>query len=125
MRRIRRLSLRGVLTPIVVLAGAVALTAGLALAGEKQATIEATKFTVDSGTTGEEFAKCESGKRALGGGVVQSGSTAGLFVDASGPLDASGVTLNTRDGDVAKQWYAAVGNVSFDDRVLKVFAICV
>jgi hypothetical protein len=124
MRHIRRLSLRGAFTPIVVLAGAVALTVGLALAGEKQATIEATKFTVDSGQTGEAFAKCGSGKRALGGGVVQSGS-ADLLVDASGPLDASGVTLQTVDGDVAKQWYAAVESASgVDDRPFKVFAIC-
>jgi hypothetical protein len=94
-------------------------------AANVNATIEATKFTVDDEQTGEEFARCPGSKRALGGGVVQSGSAEGLRVQASGPLDATGVTLNTRDGDVAKQWYAAVYNVSGADQVFKVFAICV
>ena len=90
-----------------------------------KARIEATKFTLDNGESGDEFAKCPAGKRALGGGVVQSGSSAGLFVRASGPLDASGDALDTKDGDKATQWYAAVVNFSgADDRVFKVFAIC-
>jgi hypothetical protein len=38
--------------------------------------------------------------------VAQSGSAGPLYVQASGPLGASGVTLNTKDGDVAKQWYS-------------------
>ena len=36
-------------------------------------------------------------------------------------MDASGVTANTRDGDKAKQWYAAVANFSAEERNLKVF----
>ena len=92
---------------------------------DSRAKIEATKFTLDNGESGEEFAKCSAGRRALGGGVVQSGSSAGLFVRASGPLDASGDALDTKDGDEAKQWYAALVNFSgADDRVFKVFAIC-
>ena len=109
-----------------ILAGVVVLTGVVALAGEEQAKIEATELTVDSAETGEAFARCGGSKRALGGGVVQSGSADNLSVRASGPLDSSGVTLDTSDGDVAKQWYAAVDNFSGEDaRVFKVFAICV
>jgi len=75
---------------------------------------------------GDAFAKCPAGKRATGGGVVERGAPNGLRVNASGPLDASGVTLDTVDGDAAKQWYAAVFNISGqDDRLFKAFAICV
>jgi len=93
--------------------------------GASNATIEATRFTVGSGTTGEAFARCLGTKRALGGGVVQSGPPTDLVVRASGPLDATGVTIETNDGDIAKQWYAAVGNdPSGTQQSLKVFAIC-
>ena len=68
------------------------------------ATIEATVFDVEADQTGEALAVCPSGKRALGGGVVQSGSALGPYVRASGPLDNTGVTLETNDGDKAKQW---------------------
>ena len=88
------------------------------------ATIEATLFDVESEQTGEEFAVCPPGKRALGGGVVQSGSALGPYVRASGPLDNTGDTLATNDGDKAKQWYAAVNNSSGSTREFRVFAIC-
>jgi hypothetical protein len=103
----------------------VALDSGTARAATPtRATIEATQFAVQSGEVGEEFAVCPGTKRAIGGGVVQSGNSAGPVVLASGPLDATGVTLNTNDGDRAKQWYAAMVNNSGVQRTLKVFAIC-
>jgi hypothetical protein len=103
----------------------VALDAGTAQAATPtRATIEATQFTVGSNQVNEAFAVCPGTKRVVGGGVVQSGKPAGLFVKASGPLDATGVTLNTNDGDRAKQWYAAVQNSSAIERTLKVFALC-
>jgi hypothetical protein len=90
-----------------------------------RATIEATQFTVPERQTGEEFAVCKGNKRAVGGGVVQSGEAAvGMTVIASGPLDASGVTLQTKDGDIAKQWYATVNNFTNEQRTYRVFAIC-
>jgi hypothetical protein len=92
--------------------------------GTSTATIKATPFDVQSGKDGEAFAKCATTKRALGGGVVQSGSASDLLVKASGPLDSTGVTLNTIDGDKAKQWYAAVRNQGTTERTLRVFAIC-
>ena len=91
----------------------------------KNATIQATEFKVANGQTGEAFAKCPGTTRALGGGVVEIGAaSAGVRVRASGPLDETGVTLNTNTGDIAKQWYAAVGNNSGAERTFRVFAIC-
>ena len=88
------------------------------------ATIEATALPVAPGKIGEASAVCPSNKRALGGGVVQSGSAQGISVYASGPLNASGNTAQTQSGDLAKQWYAAVLNFSTGPRDFKVFAIC-
>ncbi len=76
---------------------------------------------------GQEYAKCPSNKRALGGGVVESGPPPllnRLYVRASGPLDETGTTAATQSGDIAKQWYAAVSNSGILPRDLKVFAIC-
>ncbi len=93
--------------------------------GASDATIVATPFSVEAnGQTGEAYAECPASSRALGGGVVQSGSALGLYVRASGPLDATGFTSKTRDGDIAKQWYAAVANFDRESRDFKVFAIC-
>ncbi len=115
----------GVVAAAVAVSG-VALDAGVVRAATPtRATIEATQFTVQSGKVGEAFAVCPGTKRAVGGGVVQSGQASiGLAVIASGPLDGTGVTLNTNDGDKAKQWYAAVDNFTGTERIFKVFAIC-
>ena len=90
------------------------------------ATIEANTFTGDVGQTVEAEAECPGSKRAIGGGVLQSGPPDGLFVNASGPLGASGVTTETDDGDTAREWYAAidVGTTGGNGRVFKAFAIC-
>ena len=72
-----------------------------------------------------EYANCPASKRALGGGVVQRGTTPNkLGVQASGPLDGSGVLSQTVDSDVAKQWYAAVYNGKRAKHDFKVLAIC-
>jgi hypothetical protein len=86
------------------------------------ATIEATKLQF-----GEGSAKCPGSKRALGGGVVPRGSRpleSTFTLQASGPIDASGAIATTTDSDVAKQWYASVGQGAYN-RVFKLFAICV
>lgn len=106
----------------VLIATTVALLAGLALAG-RDATIEATRFRVPADNAAEGFAECRGKKRALGGGVLENGSPT-LRVLASGPLDASGRTDDTRDGDKATQWYADVDSLSGEGRDAKVFAIC-
>lgn len=94
-------------------------------AASSRARIEATGFTVNTGRNAEAYARCKGSERALGGGVVQSGPP-NYLVHASGPLDESGVTLQTDDGDIATQWYSVVSNYSGrNNRVFKVFAICV
>ncbi len=127
----RRLPMVFVLLAVVVAMVAVAI--GLALGGGARAvaapaapdaTIEATSFSVATSRTGEEFAVCPGNKRALGGGVVQSGPAPGVGVRASGPLDSSGVTAQTVSGSIPKQWYAAVYNNSGKAQDFKVFAVC-
>ncbi len=112
---------------LAALTATLALLGGWAVArGGSDAIIEATAFSVDSTfgfESGEEFASCPGGKRALGGGIVQSGFPEGA-VASSGPLDSSGRPAETRDGDKAKQWYASVTNYSSGVMDFKVFAIC-
>jgi hypothetical protein len=109
---------------IAVAIGVASLAGTAQAATPTRATIVETQFKVAAGGRGEEFAVCPGTKRAVGGGVVQSGSASGVRVRASGPLDATGVTLNTNDGDIAKQWYAAVENGSGAERTFRVFALC-
>jgi hypothetical protein len=87
------------------------------------ATIRATPFSVAARQTGHAIAACPAGERALGGGLVQAGWPDDRIL-ASGPRDASGKVANTRDGDVAKQWYAAVHNLPAHRVGFKVFALC-
>src|SRR5262245_44684042 len=89
------------------------------------ATIEATQFTAPYRVPTGEFAECGPGERAVGGGIVSIGPPDFLITLSSGPLDASGSVSNTRDGDIPKQWHAAVYNADDDGRIFKVFAICV
>jgi hypothetical protein len=91
---------------------------------DSRARIEATRFSVRSGGVGDASAKCGAGKRALGGGIIQSGRARFLRVRASAPLDATGVAANTKDGDRAKRWYAAIENRNPGRVRFKVLAIC-
>jgi hypothetical protein len=119
---------------LAVVVAMVAVAIGLALGGggravaapaAPDATIEATSFSLAAGQASEEFAVCPGKKRALGGGVVQSGPANDHYVRASGPLNSSGVTAQTQSGDIPKQWYAAVANASSGKaQDFKVFAIC-
>jgi hypothetical protein len=90
---------------------------------ESDATIETTSFWLDGRSTGYASATCPAGKRAVGGGVIQF-SWPDNRVLASGPLDASGSMVNTRDGDVAKQWYVAIRNLPLKRVQFKAFALC-
>ena len=127
----RRLPMVFVLLAVVVAMVAVAIGGALGGGGRAvaapaapDATIEATSFSVADEQTVEEYAVCPGKKRALGGGVVQSGPAQGLYVRASGPLNSSGVTAQTQSGDIPKQWYAAVASNSTKARDFKVFAVC-
>jgi hypothetical protein len=88
------------------------------------ASIVASAFEVAGMQNREAYAVCPSDKRALGGGVVQSGPPDNLLVYASGSLAETKDAANTVSGDVAKRWYARVDNSSGAPVNLKVFAIC-
>jgi hypothetical protein len=94
-------------------------------ASDTRARIEAEQLNVDPIENAEALVSCKPGQRALGGGVVQSGPASALSVRASGPLDASGITMETRTGDVARHWYSVMENRHYeDDRTVRLFAIC-
>ncbi|MGH2926268.1 MAG: hypothetical protein ACRDK1_09900, partial [Solirubrobacterales bacterium] len=91
---------------------------------DSRATVEATGFSVAGGRTGHASVKCPAGKRLLGGGLVQAGPARFLRELSSGPLAASGGAAGTRDGDVAKSWYALVENRNPGRVSFKVLAMC-
>jgi hypothetical protein len=113
-----------VLVAVVCAVCAVAGLAGPARAAPGgDATVEETTFYVDANARGEGVARCPAGSRVLGGGVGTAAATVGSVVGASGPLDETGLTANTGDGDIARSWYANVYNGA-EARFYKVFALC-
>ncbi len=87
-----------VLAAVAAAAVEVAFDAGEARAGTPtRATIEATQFSAGSVGGSVTRSPCARPASALGGGVVQGGPLSSLVV-ASGPLDGTGVTLETNDG---------------------------
>jgi hypothetical protein len=90
---------------------------------EANVVIETTRFQMPVGEGKEAFANCPGARRAVGGGVIQSGTAGGSFVRESGPTDASGAYAKTDDGDVPKRWMAAMHNQG-GSTFFKVFAIC-
>ncbi len=77
-----------------------------------------------NGTTDDLSVACDSGKRIVGGGMVPLDLVEPSVMHASGPLDASGTTLETDDGDVARQWYAFIGSDVVGEQRYRVFGIC-
>jgi Ca2+-binding RTX toxin-like protein len=96
-----------------------------AAAPGSDATIVATSFTVAKGQTGSNVATCPDGERVVGGGIghpnppgVQPNDASGVVL-ASGPVDETGSPGQTRTGDVAHSWLAAVTGGTW-----RVYAIC-
>ena len=93
---------------------------------DSRATIEATPSSAEGGgSTGYAFAKCPPTKRALGGGIIESGRLGFLRVLASGPLDATGVAANTEGW--RGRWGSGTGPSKTGTRsasLVKVLAIC-
>ena len=86
---------------------------GLAPAAAKAAPgsdtfVEPRNFTVPSQNSATAVATCPSGSRVVGGGVGTTGPAPAGATEApyrvmlSGPLDESGTTAGTDDGDVAR-----------------------
>jgi hypothetical protein len=87
------------------------------------ATVEETTFTPAAGAVGEAVARCPAGRRVVGGGVGTTADAVDSSVRVSGPLDETGLTANTADGDIARSWYANVRNGG-GAPTFKVFALC-
>ena len=64
------------------------------------------------GSAQSGLATCPAGSRVVGGGVTTNSATPNNAVPyrimLSGPLDETGSTANTADGDIARSWYAYV-----------------
>jgi Ca2+-binding RTX toxin-like protein len=112
--------------------GAALLVAGAAAgapAPGADAVMEVESFTVAGPATGSGAAACPPGTRVVGGGVDTTGPTPGgsalpYHTILSGPLDETGLTANTADGDVARYWYAYVRNAGLATVEFRVFALC-
>jgi hypothetical protein len=68
----------------------------------------AANFGVPAGQSFSFAAHCPSGTRAVGGGAFSGSSN--TVLEASGPLDSSGSTAATDDGDIAAYWYGNIYN---------------
>jgi RTX calcium-binding nonapeptide repeat (4 copies) len=97
-------------------------TAFALCSANSDAVIEAQAFDVPGARSVGAAATCPAGTRVLGGGTGQS--TAQIVVELSGPLDETGLTDNTADGDVARSWYTYVYNGTGITASFKVFALC-
>jgi len=105
--------------------GPQSMTVAAVCSASSTATIAASVFIATSdGAPRSATATCPSGRRALGGGVAQSGAPNDLFVLNSGPLDESGTPSGTVTGDVARSWRATLSTVGYPGTYAKVFAVC-
>ena len=80
---------------------------------------------IGSGLPMTGTAECPGRKRALGGGIVQSGGPPnGPLLRQSVPLDGSGTVAGTSGGDRPKQWQVLGQNFSGVARDFRIFAVC-
>lgn len=87
------------------------------------AVLETVQRTIEGGPQDLSWT-CPTGKRLIGGGIVQSGPAPELYLKASGPLDATGVTVETKSGDIPRQWYTSISNSLPGTRTYRLFVIC-
>jgi hypothetical protein len=87
------------------------------------ATVEQTTVVLDGGEQRGVAVRCPADQRITGGGVGTFDSVASKVL-VSGPLDETGLTANTDDGDIARFWYAAIYNQGTTPRAYRVFALC-
>lgn len=94
---------------------------------DSDATVEVQSFTLPNFLSGGDTALCPLGKRVVGGGVNTTGPVSphnNYTVELSGPVDETGLTVNTEDGDVARAWYAHIWNASAGQQEFKIIALC-
>ena len=115
---------RAAIAAAVLMAGATLTAAPAQAAPGGDTTVVSSTFTLAAGATGGRAAMCPAGRRVTGGGVGTTAANVGSVVQVSGPLDNTGMTQNTIDGDSAHYWYAHIRNGSDVARTYKVFALC-
>ena len=92
--------------------------------------VRSTTIAVPPGGAQSGTVSCPSGMRVVGGGVTTNSptpddSTLRYRIQLSGPLDETGTTAETEDGDVARSWFAYVGNEDFQaGHLFKISALC-
>jgi hypothetical protein len=103
----------------------VALQAGPAHAAAPigQAAVKQRTIVLAGGEQRGVAVPCPTGQRIVGGGVGTFDSVNSKIL-VSGPLDGTGLTAKTDDGDIARFWYAAVYNRGPIPRAYRVFALC-
>lgn len=93
-------------------------------ARDSDATVAAASTSVPARHAGDTFVSCPAGKLVMGGGIGTPDTPVNDYLQASGPLDESGLTENTIDGHVGVFWYGSVFNASAGAREYNVFALC-
>ena len=88
------------------------------------ATVAAASMSVPAHGAGSTFIMCPAGKVVTGGGIGTPATPVNDYLQVSGPLDETGLTVNTIDGDLGMFWYGSVFNSSAAAREYKVFALC-
>jgi hypothetical protein len=66
---------------------------------------------------------CPAGERALSGGVFTESGNSPLAIGADGPLDETGATANTGDGDVPRYWFTEAATGGAPDNFTH-YALC-
>lgn len=97
-------------------------TAYAVCSATSDAVIRRTPFT--TAFEGGSMASCLPGERAIGGGVVaQHGPFPGV-VQLSGPVDETGETVSTDDGDIPRAWYVSVRHHTGAELSFGAYAVC-
>lgn len=92
------------------------------------AVIEAAPLTVAVNANGGAAAMCPSGQRAVGGGIQPMTPATGPSYNAyriafTGPVDETGTTAATDDGDIPRGWLTYLTNIGADTS-FRVYAVC-
>ena len=88
------------------------------------ATVAAASMSVPAHSARGTAVGCPAGKMVTGGGIGTPATPVNDHLQVSGPLDVTGLTVNTIDGDAGVYWYGNVFNDSDAARQYKVFALC-
>lgn len=73
---------------------------------------------------GGSLAPCLPGERAIGGGVSAQDSPFPGVVQLGGPVDETGETVSTDDGDIPRAWYVSVRHHTGAGLNFQAYAIC-